>query len=482
MIMSEIKDGSSGKADNNTTATTKTAYVWPPGQSICAPELGSLDVMLLAQQLLSQISSLKQSLLKQQYDTERYKQEVCSLRMYAGLPDSGYMSSDVAQSIITSLSNAAIGDMARGDCARPSLLHRIGIQAKVQAHIDIAALQSCSQDYLVLVHENDQLRTEVAEIKSKATSTGNHNALLRNSLHIISQKLNEVQEKLKSGLPEKEHQLQIIKNLRLNQFEKDKKLRAATEQLRLSQTDKDKETMVVSEQLRVCKAEQDHKLHLITEELNTFQTKKDQKIKALTEEFQKSYDEQEQKFKATAEQLRVSVSDKGKKLQDVTEQLKTVQTAKDQTQASCRSHLVHHENRLKEKDQEVQKARRLISELRKTTDQQFRELKKQAQAVDLSTDKLNNSSRALAEVKKQGEKHIRDIENKNNAIKLLQKSRYAFCMVFHARWIFLTTSLRIPPESRSDEGGIRRRVVRNPSHMENHAKCIFSHTLHFKAL
>ena len=43
---------------------------------------------------------------------------------------------------------------------------------------------------------------------------------------------------------------------------------------------------------------------------------------------------------------------------------------------------------------------------------------------------------------------------------------YAFCMVFHVRWIFLTTSLRIPPESRSDEGGIRRRVVRNPSHME----------------
>ena len=38
---------------------------------------------------------------------------------------------------------------------------------------------------------------------------------------------------------------------------------------------------------------------------------------------------------------------------------------------------------------------------------------------------------------------------------------YAFCMVFHVRWIFLTTSLRIPPESRSDEGGIRRRVVRN---------------------
>ena len=56
---------------------------------------------------------------------------------------------------------------------------------------------------------------------------------------------------------------------------------------------------------------------------------------------------------------------------------------------------------------------------------------------------------------------------------------YAFCMVFHVKWIFLTTSLRISPESRSDEGGIRRRVVRNPSHMENHIKCIFSHTLHF---
>ena len=31
--------------------------------------------------------------------------------------------------------------------------------------------------------------------------------------------------------------------------------------------------------------------------------------------------------------------------------------------------------------------------------------------------------------------------------------RYAFCMVFHVRWIFLTKSLRIPPESRSDEVG-----------------------------
>ena len=28
-----------------------------------------------------------------------------------------------------------------------------------------------------------------------------------------------------------------------------------------------------------------------------------------------------------------------------------------------------------------------------------------------------------------------------------------------------------------DEGGILRRVVRNPSHMENHTKYIFSHTL-----
>ena len=33
---------------------------------------------------------------------------------------------------------------------------------------------------------------------------------------------------------------------------------------------------------------------------------------------------------------------------------------------------------------------------------------------------------------------------------------YAFCMIFHARWIFLTTTLRIPPKSRSDESGIRR--------------------------
>ena len=48
----------------------------------------------------------------------------------------------------------------------------------------------------------------------------------------------------------------------------------------------------------------------------------------------------------------------------------------------------------------------------------------------------------------------------------LQHRRYAFCMVFHVRWIFLTTSLRILPESRSDEGGIQRQVVRNTSNME----------------
>ena len=34
-------------------------------------------------------------------------------------------------------------------------------------------------------------------------------------------------------------------------------------------------------------------------------------------------------------------------------------------------------------------------------------------------------------------------------------------------------------DMRGDEGGIRRRVVRNPSHMENNTKCIFSHTLDF---
>ena len=32
------------------------------------------------------------------------------------------------------------------------------------------------------------------------------------------------------------------------------------------------------------------------------------------------------------------------------------------------------------------------------------------------------------------------------------------------------------------EVGIRRRVVRNPYHMENHTKCIFSHILHSKTL
>ena len=35
-----------------------------------------------------------------------------------------------------------------------------------------------------------------------------------------------------------------------------------------------------------------------------------------------------------------------------------------------------------------------------------------------------------------------------------------------------------PARVACDESGIRREVVRNPSHMENHTKCIFSHTLH----
>ena len=38
-----------------------------------------------------------------------------------------------------------------------------------------------------------------------------------------------------------------------------------------------------------------------------------------------------------------------------------------------------------------------------------------------------------------------------------------------------------PTRVACDEGEIRRQVVRNPSHMENHTKCIFSHTLHFKS-
>ena len=40
----------------------------------------------------------------------------------------------------------------------------------------------------------------------------------------------------------------------------------------------------------------------------------------------------------------------------------------------------------------------------------------------------------------------------------------------------------IPARVACDDRGILRRVVRNPSHMENHTKCIFSHILHFKVL
>ena len=79
-----------------------------------------------------------------------------------------------------------------------------------------------------------------------------------------------------------------------------------------------------------------------------------------------------------------------------------------------------------------------------------------------------------------GDKHLYIISLKRVEANDMETRGYAFCMVFHVRWIFLTTSLPIPPESRSDEGGIRRRVVRNPSHMENHTKCIFSHTLHLR--
>ena len=50
---------------------------------------------------------------------------------------------------------------------------------------------------------------------------------------------------------------------------------------------------------------------------------------------------------------------------------------------------------------------------------------------------------------------------------------YAFCMDFSP------LVSEIPPS-----GGIRRpdRGEKNPSHMENHTKCIFSHTLHFSTL
>ena len=95
-------------------------------------------------------------------------------------------------------------------------------------------------------------------------------------------------------------------------------------------------------------------------------------------------------------------------------------------------------------------------------------------------------------------------------IKLHQNSRSRQTHANHARWIYLTTvlnkigesevyekifivygfpcemyfshhnctCLRIP-ESLATRVGFRRRVVRNPSDMENHTKYIFSHTLHF---
>ena len=47
---------------------------------------------------------------------------------------------------------------------------------------------------------------------------------------------------------------------------------------------------------------------------------------------------------------------------------------------------------------------------------------------------------------------------------------YPCMIILDARLIFIKRSLLIPP-SACDVGGIRRRVVRNPSRMENHTKC-----------
>ena len=58
---------------------------------------------------------------------------------------------------------------------------------------------------------------------------------------------------------------------------------------------------------------------------------------------------------------------------------------------------------------------------------------------------------------------------------------YAFSVGFHVRFDFSRHKSLNPTWIACDEGGIRRRVVRNSSRMENHTKCIFPHTLHFKS-
>ena len=52
-------------------------------------------------------------------------------------------------------------------------------------------------------------------------------------------------------------------------------------------------------------------------------------------------------------------------------------------------------------------------------------------------------------------------------------------MVFHLRWIFLTTNLWIPPD---DEGGIRRLMVRNPSCGKPYKMHFLTYFTHFASL
>ena len=55
---------------------------------------------------------------------------------------------------------------------------------------------------------------------------------------------------------------------------------------------------------------------------------------------------------------------------------------------------------------------------------------------------------------------------------------YGSCAVaMHFVW-FSHHKFPNPIEFACDEGGVQRRVVRNPSHIEYHTKCIFCHIFH----
>ncbi len=111
-----------------------------------------------------------------------------------------------------------------------------------------------------------------------------------------------------------------------------------------------------------------------------------------------------------------------KEMQELSEETEASKREKEETQASCRQHMKQHQAKSKEKDQEVHKARKLISELRKTTDHQYNELKSRSSIIEELTKERDALKKSQDELRRQTTRNQKDIENKNNAIQLLQKN------------------------------------------------------------